>query len=125
MRETWFVLEDGAAGNPAEIASDKDGVLRHKDGRAVAMTPHGPRSRGVDPEEEMAKAKADKATAKADKDAAAEAAAGRAADLGRNAEGDARAVADDDPLHRVAVAELDLHLLGAVGGDLGGGDQRP
>lgn len=36
--ETWYVLEDGS-----------DGRLVHKDGRAVAYAPHGPRSRSVDP----------------------------------------------------------------------------
>lgn len=45
--ETWYVLEDGSAGDPREIAPDKDGILRHKDGRAVAYAPHGPRSRSV------------------------------------------------------------------------------
>lgn len=57
MRETWYVMEDGTSGDPREIAPGADGVLRHKDGRAVAYKPHGPRSRGVDPDEERAKAK--------------------------------------------------------------------
>jgi hypothetical protein len=48
--ETWYVLEDGSAGDPREIAPDKNGVLRHKDGRAVAYAPHGPRTRSVDTE---------------------------------------------------------------------------
>lgn len=54
MRETWYVLEDGAAGDPAMIRPGKDGVLTHKDGRKVAYGPHGPRSAGVDPEAERA-----------------------------------------------------------------------
>ncbi len=56
MTDTWFVLDDGSVGDPSEIAPDKAGVLRHKDGRAVAMAPHGPRTRGVDAEAERAKA---------------------------------------------------------------------
>jgi hypothetical protein len=50
-------MEDGAAGDPRDIAPDKTGKLRHKDGRAVAYTEHGPRSRGVDPESERETAK--------------------------------------------------------------------
>jgi hypothetical protein len=46
MTETWYILEDGSLGDPLEIAPDKDGRLRHRDGRAVAYAPHGPRSRG-------------------------------------------------------------------------------
>jgi hypothetical protein len=48
MRATWYVMECGGVADPAEVAPDADGVLRHADGRAVAMGPHGPRSRGVD-----------------------------------------------------------------------------
>lgn len=55
-RETWYVLEDGSCGDPREIVRDAAGRLRHKDGRAVAYAPHGPRSRSVDPEAERAKA---------------------------------------------------------------------
>lgn len=55
--ETWYVMEDGSAGDPREIAPDEKGVLRHKDGRAVAYAAHGPRSRSVDPEQERRKAK--------------------------------------------------------------------
>jgi len=47
-RETWYVMADGSYGDPREISAGADGVLRHKDGRAVAYAPHGPRSRGVD-----------------------------------------------------------------------------
>jgi|KBSMisStaDraftv2_1062788.scaffolds.fasta_scaffold04226_9 hypothetical protein len=58
MTETWYLMEDGTVGDPHEVAPDKDGVLRHKDGRAVAMASHGPRSRGVDADAERAKARA-------------------------------------------------------------------
>lgn len=50
MRETWYVLEDDTVADPREVAPDDGGVLRHKGGQAVAMGPHGPRSRGVDVE---------------------------------------------------------------------------
>lgn len=55
-RETWYVLEDGSCGDPREIGRGADGRLFHKDGRAVAYAPHGPRSRSVDPDAERAKA---------------------------------------------------------------------
>ena len=48
MRATWYVMDDGDPGDPAMIAPDADGVLRHEDGRAVAYGPHGPKSTGVD-----------------------------------------------------------------------------
>jgi len=48
MRATWYVLEDGTAADPSLIAPDAAGVLRHEDGRAVAMGLYGPRSRSVD-----------------------------------------------------------------------------
>ena len=57
IRETWFVMEDGSVADPSDIAPGEDGILRHKDGRAVAYAPHGPRSRGVDVEAERAKTK--------------------------------------------------------------------
>lgn len=80
--ETWYVMEDGSAGDPREIAPDENGVLAHADGRKVAYAPHGPRSRSVDPEAERAKAAAEAdATAKK---AAAE-----------KAKKDANAAADD------------------------------
>jgi len=56
MTETWYVMEDGACCDPREISADAGGVLRHKDGRRVAYADHGPLSRGVDPDEERAKA---------------------------------------------------------------------
>lgn len=53
MRETWYVLEDGSNADPREVAPDKSGVLRHKNGVAVAIGGHGnPRSTGVDVEAE-------------------------------------------------------------------------
>lgn len=48
--ETWFVCEDGSVANPREVSEGKDGKLKHKDGRVVAMRPDGvtPHSRSVD-----------------------------------------------------------------------------
>lgn len=43
--------------DPSEVAPDAAGMLKHKSGVAVAMGPHGPKSRSVDPDEERAKAK--------------------------------------------------------------------
>lgn len=37
MAETWYVLEDGAAADPRDVAPDTRGKLFHRDGRAVAM----------------------------------------------------------------------------------------
>jgi hypothetical protein len=56
--ETWFVMEDGSCGDPRDVAQGADGILRHKDGRAVAYRPDGetPRSRGVDVDAGRAKA---------------------------------------------------------------------
>jgi hypothetical protein len=65
MRETWYVLEDGNVADPADVAYDKNGVLRHRDGVAVAMRGQVPHSRSVDPAEERGKAKA-KAAARSD-----------------------------------------------------------
>jgi len=48
MRETWYILEDGTPADPKEVGPDQHGVLRHKNGVAVAIGPHGPRSTGVD-----------------------------------------------------------------------------
>ena len=57
MRETWYVLADGAPGDPALIGTGADGVLVHVDGRRVAYGPHGPRSRSVDADEERSRYK--------------------------------------------------------------------
>lgn len=48
MREVWYVMEDGTAGDPRQISPDAKGILKHSDGRKVAYAPHGPRTRGVD-----------------------------------------------------------------------------
>lgn len=71
--ETWYVMEDGSVGDPRDISSDEDGVLRHVDGRVVAYAPHGPRSCGVDAAAERAKAEtaAKEATEKVKAEAAA------------------------------------------------------
>lgn len=69
MKETWYVMEDGTPGDPREIRPDSEGVLRHKDGRAVAYAPHGPRSRSVDPSAMRAKAPSRDMTADDDKPA--------------------------------------------------------
>lgn len=57
--ETWYVMDDNSVADPSAVAPDAKGVLRHKDGRAVAYRPDGlgPRTRSVDPAEEAAKAK--------------------------------------------------------------------
>lgn len=57
MRETWYVLEDGTPGDPAEVVLDEAGVLRHKNGVAVAMRGDVHHTRGVDVDEERAKPK--------------------------------------------------------------------
>lgn len=48
MRATWYVLEDGNAVDPNDCAPDDKGVLRHKDGVAVAMRGNAYSSRSVD-----------------------------------------------------------------------------
>lgn len=53
---TWYVLEDGSAADPSDVSPDKEGVLRHRGGMAVAMRGDVPRSRSVDVEAEMKKA---------------------------------------------------------------------
>src|SRR4051812_47697702 len=55
MPETWYILDDDSLGDPHEVARDDKGVLRHKDGRAVAHASHGPRTRSVDAEAERAR----------------------------------------------------------------------
>lgn len=49
--ETWYILEDGGFADPNEVSHGDDGVLRHVSGTPVAYGPHGPRSRGMSPEE--------------------------------------------------------------------------
>jgi len=53
--EVWYVMEDGSCGDPQECSPDADGVLRHKDGRAVAYRPTGPVARAVNPEDHRMK----------------------------------------------------------------------
>lgn len=65
MRETWYVTEGGDSVDPNEVAPDEKGLLRHKSGAAIAMKGDVPSSRGVDPDEERAKAKPVKAEPKA------------------------------------------------------------
>lgn len=73
MRETWYVLEDGTAVHPGEVAPNEDGRLAHKSG-LVAMRDDGetPRSRGVDVDEPEAEKQptAEESQAAADKKAA-------------------------------------------------------
>lgn len=52
---TWYILVDGDVADPLDVTADANGVLRHKDGRAVDYRPHGPRSRMVDADLERAK----------------------------------------------------------------------
>ena len=61
-QETWYVLEDGTAADPRDVAPDAGGVLRHSGGVAVAMVRFGPRSRGMSAEEVAAARGEDAAT---------------------------------------------------------------
>lgn len=61
MLVTWYVLENGMAADPCDVAPGADGVLRHKSGVAVAYGPHGPRSRGMSAEEVAAAREAPRA----------------------------------------------------------------
>ncbi len=54
-RATWYVLEDGSTVDPNDCAPDDKGVLRHKDGVAVATRGGAYSSRGVDLVETPAK----------------------------------------------------------------------
>lgn len=38
---TWYLLVDGTHADPNDVAPDADGVLRHKDGLAVALHDSG------------------------------------------------------------------------------------
>ncbi|MBA4219942.1 MAG: hypothetical protein C0458_04345 [Methylobacterium sp.] len=81
MIETWYVLADGRVADPNHVAPDEQGVLRHKEGVAVALGPHGPRSRSIDADAEratsVARAEAERAAAE---EAAANAEAARLAE---------------------------------------------
>lgn len=49
MIATWYVMEDGSVSDPSEVGRDAAGVLRHRDGRAVALRGGAlPRTRSVD-----------------------------------------------------------------------------
>lgn len=74
MIETWYVMEDGSVADPSQVKRDAVGVLRHSDGRAVAMRGDVPRTRSVDLDQIKAKAAAVAAEESAKKKAAAEAA---------------------------------------------------
>jgi hypothetical protein len=56
-RETWYVLEDGAAVHPSEVTADESGRLVHASGVAVALRGDAHSSRSVDPDAERAKSK--------------------------------------------------------------------
>ena len=64
MRDTWYVLEDGRTVCPSEVSLVEGGRLKHKSGSLVAMKGDVPHSRGVDLEEERAKAKPEPLKAK-------------------------------------------------------------
>lgn len=48
VHTTWYRLVDGTQADPTDVTRDADGVLRHKNGVAVAMRDSGvPRSTGA------------------------------------------------------------------------------
>lgn len=49
VHDTFYVLEDGSKADPNDVVTDDKGVLRHKDGAAVAMRGNVPRTSGVGP----------------------------------------------------------------------------
>lgn len=51
MRETWYVLTDGAVVCPNEVAPDAHGRLLHQSGIHVQVGPHGPISISVGPDD--------------------------------------------------------------------------
>jgi len=49
VHDTWYLLVDGTYADPNEVSHDKDGVLKHKNGVAVALRESGvPHTIGVD-----------------------------------------------------------------------------
>jgi len=56
-------MDDGSAVDPNDVAPDDTGVMRHSDGRSVAVGPHGLRSRSMS-EAEMCEARANAAPQK-------------------------------------------------------------
>jgi hypothetical protein len=63
MRDTWYVLETGEPVCPSEVTPKGDRLV-HKSGVLVAMKGAVPFTRNVDPAEERAKAKPEKAEPK-------------------------------------------------------------
>lgn len=62
--DTWYVLVDGTHADPAEVITDKDGVMKHKNGVTVALRDSGiPLTSGVATKENK------RAHAKAEEDA--------------------------------------------------------
>ena len=46
--DTWYVLADGTHAHPADVSTDEDGVMKHKNGVAVKMRDSGiPLTSGV------------------------------------------------------------------------------
>jgi hypothetical protein len=88
--DTWYVLEDGSFADSRDVAIGTDGVLRHKDGVAVAMrSPGVPRSRGMSEDEKMVATKAREAA--------------MAAKLGKATVNEARAETGKAPIASVPV----------------------
>lgn len=59
--DTWYVLEDGTHAHPADVSTDKDGVMKHKNGVAVKLRANGiPLTSGVPSKEKTRDLKADK-----------------------------------------------------------------
>jgi hypothetical protein len=54
MRETWYLLPDGSAVDPAECTSDDAGWPVHATGGPVAARGNVPSTRSVVPDEERA-----------------------------------------------------------------------
>lgn len=49
VHHTWYLLVDGTYADPNDVATGEDGVLRHKDGLAVALHENGvPQTIGMD-----------------------------------------------------------------------------
>lgn len=118
MQETWYVLEDGRKVDPSEVVHDDDGALVHVSGVPVAMrSPGVPRSSGVDPVAERAKAEA-AAKADADAKAKADADAKAAADVDAKAKADA---ADKARAEADAKAKADADAKAAADASKGGG----
>lgn len=66
MQETWYVLENGRAADPAEVKMI-DGRLVHADGPVAMRNPSTPMSRSVDADEERSRYKTREAKPEAPK----------------------------------------------------------